>query len=328
MLQRSDVSVASESGYGKCNLKCRAYHKEYTEDSKIVFSKGVYVFMCVADGHGGSYLYSKEAIKLTYQIIMDTFTPALMVDNISEQEYIREFMNSLCDMIHFNTHKNRFVLGAGGTTYVLTCVNTSIGTSYTANLGDSRSIIFRDGKIHFCTRDQDASNKDEQRRIREINPHVRIVLNEDVYRLNGLLMPVGGFGDFIHDLPIGTIRRHPDFYVNNLQVGDIIVVSSDGLYEHYTKKGFCGGKHIDNIARDICELQNNGCEHLSKGLIEKHLDGLVNECKTLYSWRTFTEEYITQLRDDFSRAHDNMAIITYTWQPHVRICSMTRSAST
>lgn len=100
------------------------------------------------------------------------------------------------------------------------------------NVGDSRILIVRDGKLHFATQDHKPQNADERARIEKCGGMVRM------NRVDGDLAVSRAFGDSSFkrhqdgaDLRNQRVIAVPDITRHTLNPEDFIVLACDGVFE-------------------------------------------------------------------------------------------------
>jgi serine/threonine protein phosphatase PrpC len=252
------MAFISDPGYSqsKSITIYREYPKykktiSYTEDAHAGFSVNVngieYDVMIIADGHGGTPEVARQSVALAKLHFGEK------VADIGAD--IPRALNNLIEFI--NEQISRIAYPSGGCTFNIAVIRRDTRELTVANLGDSRLLVLRRSELNqqyeliFETVDHDASSLREQIRILKINPGATFPDDGPTKRINGLMV-VGGFGDHSDDRPVGIVRRLPDINLNNLDPqnlqifnntpvkiepnfqlnpGDLIIQSSDGLYE-------------------------------------------------------------------------------------------------
>jgi len=126
-------------------------------------------------------------------------------------------------------------VGEGGTTATFCMVEYDPSTNkyslVIANVGDSRTIVARDGKVAFATTDHKPSNAEEKARIERCGGSVRM------NRVDGDLAVSRAFGDgpfkrvAANDLRNQKVIAVPDITRLALNIGDVIVIACDGVFE-------------------------------------------------------------------------------------------------
>lgn len=298
-----NMSKTIHQGYSK--------KKNYTEDASCFVNLGRYKFLICADGHGGSHC-SKYATTRAYQLCFQ-FTEEKIV------KPIEQLLKDIVVIIHEEIYKNytsTISRKSDGCTFVMVCVDTLTHKACVANLGDSKCVIVRDGTILFETEDMCCDNPKEFERINKTQYSKVIKDQYGCNRLNGILMTSAGFGDF-HLTCCGEdpVRRNPDISIVDLQVDDVIIVSSDGLFEKINEhgNGLTAGKRTSILADDVRKslLNQNTNLSLSDKLLEYHIQFLVEE---YYRINDKGKMYSTQsVRECIESSFDNMSILTYIY---------------
>lgn len=166
----------------------------------------------VADGVGG-HAHGQEASRLAIKALSDTVIPAVL--NNAEDETI--FVELLAEGIHRANlslyQRNRQQRSLMGTT--MTAVLVVSGTAYVANVGDSRTYLYRQGDaLAQITRDHSVVARLVEEKIihrEDIYTHPR---RHEIYRCLGMHASV-----------------QVDSFTVPLQAGDSLLLCSDGLWE-------------------------------------------------------------------------------------------------
>lgn len=126
-------------------------------------------------------------------------------------------------------------VGDGGTTATFVIAEPSSGKPKSfdliiCNIGDSRTLVARDGKILFATQDHKPQNPSERERIERCGGTVRM------NRVDGDLAVSRAFGDFVFkrwrdDLRNQKVIAVPDITRMTVQEGDVLVIACDGVFE-------------------------------------------------------------------------------------------------
>jgi serine/threonine protein phosphatase PrpC len=250
------MSTVIAPGYtiGKTPIIFRDIPIPYTEDAHAEFSVEGYDVIIIADGHGNSYEVSKQAVALAKLYFKD-YLLANHNDIVNTLQRLIEFINSQLTKEGFPQ---------GGCTFNIAAINKATKQLTVANLGDSHLLVLRrtpEGPYAVLrqTDDHDAGNPSEQTRIRSVNPRAEFTNDKGTIRFHGLAV-VRGFGDHSADVPVGVIGRIPDIIGLQLQTGDLIIQSSDGLYEYFNGNKFSGNvsvrvKQITDFINTLVDLK-------------------------------------------------------------------------
>lgn len=125
-------------------------------------------------------------------------------------------------------------VGDGGTTATFVIVDPGEAPKTfnltICNIGDSRTLIARDGSILFATQDHKPQNPQERDRIERCGGTVRM------NRVDGDLAVSRAFGDFVFkrwrdDLRNQKVIAVPDITRMTVNEGDIMIIACDGVFE-------------------------------------------------------------------------------------------------
>jgi len=135
-----------------------------------------------------------------------------------------------------NTFMNDY-FGDDGSTVIFTLIETKEtenGVQYkisVANIGDSRSVLGRNGTSISLSEDHKPNNTLEQKRIEEAGGHVT------VNRVRGNLALSRAFGDRSYKVPVEfppdkqQVIVVPDYSVNDVTSDDFLFIACDGIFE-------------------------------------------------------------------------------------------------
>jgi serine/threonine protein phosphatase PrpC len=267
-------SLKINSGYSS-NKRLIINNKEiiYTEDAHARFSFGNYDILIIADGHGGTPDISRKSVALAQGYFKEFLE--------RENNDVSLALTKLCKFIHDETKKQM----QGGSTFNMAVIDKTNNKLYSANLGDSVLLILRKNKINnqyeliFRTHSHDAADLAEQARIKQIHPNHQFYKDGPSWRMQNGLMPTRGFGDILKDNPIGIVGRIPEIVTIDLESDDLIIQSSDGLYETYNidNPKISGNEEI-RIPQIIAEVNKNSD---IIGLPERLLDDQAEQIKII-----------------------------------------------
>ncbi len=320
-LPSSKLSKIDDPGYtgrkSMCILGKSLEYKRYTEDRSVSIKYTtpdgcVYIFMVVADGHSGSYKCAKiitAYMAIHFELIAKSlYVPGQELDTTDVLTRLFSDTQSYCN-------NNKDLVENSGSTCCACIISESTNRLTVANLGDSVCMVVSGDIKTFRTRDQDASSQIEQTRILDIDSDAQFVnrIDDPAIRLNGNLIPVGGFGDYRHDYPVGVIRRIPEITTHQLHANDHIILSTDGLYETFLPHGMIGaGRPDNNIVRLVSEysqqinLQNNS---LADYLFDTHVEEIANLFRDSGMYHPDTPQEV--LIEYARKAKDNTVILVY-----------------
>jgi len=289
-------SLKINSGYSS-NKRLIINNKEiiYTEDAHARFSFGNYDILIVADGHGGTPGISRKSVALAQGYFKEILE--------RENNDVSLALSKLCKFIHGETK----IQMKGGTTFNMAVIDKTNNKLYSANLGDSVLLILRKNKTNnqydliFRTHSHDAADLAEQTRIKQIHPNHQFYKDGPSWRMQSGLMPTRGFGDISHDNPIGIVGRIPEIVTIDLEPDDLIIQSSDGLYESYNiDNATISGNEELRIPQIIAEVNRN---HDITKLPERLLDEQAKQINRIIGGDSDLE--------DIKNILDNQAIHVY-----------------
>lgn len=310
--------LASDPGYGRTKP---AYSNglSYTEDrsGQITYLRNdqLWRVMWVADGHGGDQVVRYVAPR--FGVYFKEMADARIL-GFNDQPAMSVVLLDLFARLHTELETNKTSFPTSGCTLCACVLNTKTNLAYIANLGDSVCQVIRGNVQAFRTVDHDASSLGEQERIRNafINHDPHTVTDRLFYQDKGTtrfytgLMVTAGFGDFQHDVVAGCIRRVPDIYVLGLEEDDVIVLSTDGLFEKFGAGGLEPGRDEAEIAHDVASfiaIQSSSFS-LSQHLINSHVDSILAQLQTIPSYKRFKPEELVRT---ILSTKDNCDIITH-----------------
>ena len=183
--------------------------RSHMEDRSIIgkTSNGANVF-AVFDGHGGASASDYARKKILSMI----------------QEVIEQQSDLVSGLIRIFSTLNQEIgsLTVSGTTAVVAV--EFLGELYVANVGDSRGVLVREGKVQRLTVDHKTTEKEELERIRSSSG---VVLNA---RLDGIIEVTRSLGDISIPLCIDS----PHVVRQKIQEGDTLVLACDGVWDQIT----------------------------------------------------------------------------------------------
>jgi len=304
----------------------------YTEDRSLLLAitskDGVPCkFFGIFDGHGGTPEFSELCASYARRFIRK--------NPISRDTNIKEYLADLVRSLHLEAIKQLSGVH-GGTTLNITIVFGNV--MYVAILGDSPTIVIRpiDGKydIVFKTADHDVDNVVEKerltaKRIRIEWPYMVSPVNSD-----NKLMTTRAVGDWDHEY---GLSREPDIYELELKDGDIVLISSDGLYEIWeletrTFRGQvekrlpyivdCVAKNADNISNLAEALILNQVEQVAD-IYSEYVSRL--KAKNMPAFHAMVRkapfaETVAKFAEQFTQEGDNQMVMAFQFnsvRPHL-----------
>lgn len=319
------VARASDPGYGRTK-RIMVCGRTYTEDrsAELTYTHGdsKWEIMWLTDGHGGDAITKFVASR--FGVYFKSFAD----QRVSLETRKPDMESTLRDLVaHIQTEvahnaTTDYQFRTSGCTFCACVINTSTNEMTVANLGDSVCQVVREGVQVFRTRDHDAGSPDEQARIRDAFRQNELVTpiglsSQNLFfsvrgtiRLHGGLMVTAGFGDYQHDMFPGCIRREPDISTVQLQSEDVVILSSDGLFETFKSGGLGPGRDETEICHDVLEYLDappTGLS-LSQHLISSHVNSISQKLMTLPTYRTCS---FSQVASVILNAKDNCDVITH-----------------
>ena len=227
------------------------------------------VILSVFDGHGGSAVSEWLTANLS----------TIILEEWAQADFCLEALRTAClkadnTLVQppegfFAAFGERGVGGAKcGSTAVIACVFEEGGVKKlcTANVGDARILLVRDGKAVQLSVDHVPDDEAERKRIDRGNPNLRksmVTFTEGSWRVGGVLALSRAFGDsFLKEsgrfegfgeknADYGSgfgLNAEPDCYIETITPADTwVMLSSDGLYDN-PERGGGGGWNNDEIA--------------------------------------------------------------------------------
>jgi serine/threonine protein phosphatase PrpC len=304
----SYISQGTTSGYSKRrpNIQINKYTNiTYTEDAHLKFNCNNHLIDVIADGHDG-YEISSDVVKF----IFANMHIYMKQNNNHIENTLTQLLSTLQEVIATKYPVNTmYPRGKGGTTLSIRVRNLKTNILTIANLGDSKTLVLRKGiddnySVFFETEDDDLKNQSERSRILSLCPEYQFMRmpGESIDRLRRYLMVTAAIGDQYYDdiviLPDGSrhtiIRRTFNFYHIQLEHEDLIIASSDGLYEDFIPSGQIGGSletripHVLQVANSIASNITTEYMKLPKMLMDEQLESM--SAKTKYSMTSIDNE--------------------------------------
>jgi len=127
------------------------------------------------------------------------------------------------------------------------------GSFWCANTGDSRAVIFHNGKAKPLSKDHKPNNPAEKRRIIKGGGTVDFVLG--VYRVNGCLAVARAFGDAPLK-PFGLTSMPDVVKYRRTPHEEFIIIASDGLFDVMSNEEACRfvKRNLNNLANRASAL--------------------------------------------------------------------------
>ena len=198
-------------------------------------------FFGVFDGHGGAaaahhckeimHERLKEALTSTCFVLEESKSTAIACSSEAFSKALEQAFK-VVDEEFASMSGDADELSLVGTTAVVTLLSSK--SMYVANAGDSRAVLYRNGKAMALTDDHKAAREDETARVEAAGGQI---LFWNGVRVMGLLAVSRAIGD--HSLRPYVIAD-PEVTVVNRQQGDeLLVMASDGLWDVISNQEAC-----------------------------------------------------------------------------------------
>ena len=242
----------------------------------------------VFDGHGGSAVSEWLRERLNDMIAREW----------AEAEFSLDALRTAClkadkELVQppegfFASFGERGVGGAKcGSTAAIVALYEEGGSTRiaTANVGDARILLVRDGKAVQLSVDHVPDDENERKRIDRGNPNLRkslVSFTNGSWRVGGVLALSRAFGDSFlkesgrfeglgeRNADYGSgfgLNAEPDCYIESVTEADTwILLSSDGLFEN-PERGGGGGWRNEEIAEYLAANTSKDPEALAKDLV-------------------------------------------------------------
>jgi serine/threonine protein phosphatase PrpC len=313
-----NISVIRDPGYGR-SKRLMPDGSFYTEDRSFEITytckDRIYRVMWVCDGHGGDAVVKRIAPRfgLYFNLMANSF-----INPVTGQPDMNMVLYQVIMHLHFELEVDKAYFPSSGCTFCACVLDTFTNIMHVANLGDSVCQVVRSGFQIFRTVDHDAASLAEQTRIKQLfAEHKPYFPQSSVFykdgsatRLHTGLMVTGGFGDFSHESVPGCIRRVPDLYCVQLLENDVVILSSDGLYQTCNSNVLGPGRDEYEIPLDVALWISNplATESLSQFLLQRHVMSIAEKLSKIPVYSTFTQD---QLYSIILQNKDNCDIISF-----------------
>jgi len=198
-------------------------------------------FFGVFDGHGGAaaahhcreimHERLKEALLSTCFVLEETKSAAIACSSEAFSKALEQAFK-VVDEEFASMSGDADELSLVGTTAVVTLLSSK--SMYVANAGDSRAVLYRNGKAMALTDDHKAAREDETARVEAAGGQI---LFWNGVRVMGLLAVSRAIGD--HSLRPYVIADPEVTVVNRHQGDELLVMASDGLWDVISNQEAC-----------------------------------------------------------------------------------------
>ena len=188
---------------------------------------------CIADGMGG-YALGSKASSVAVETFFDTFYDSHGATPI--QKFKAGIQNA-----NLSVYQTAQKLGIGRMGTTLTAINIVENSLYIGHVGDTRAYLIRENTATCLTNDHT--------RVGEL-VRMKVIPKENLraHSQRSVLDKCIGFNLFIQ----------PDIFKRTIQIGDIIIMCSDGVWSVIEDEEFAelskAAKHPELICKDIGEL--------------------------------------------------------------------------
>lgn len=222
------------------------------EDTCVIANGGR--FVAVFDGHGGSdvsttlkdrmfQLYKQELVKKHWEN-QNTFG-ALRKEIPAKSSHAAALQRALEQVEEAVLQEDDWVYqGSTAVCVVMHTAKDGRRTLLSANVGDSRAILCRDGKALDLTRDHKPSDEGEMKRIRQMGEDIEWDPYGQVYRVRDLSLS-RAIGDRFAKPVVSSEPEIMHFPVSD-QEDEFILLASDGLWDVMTSQ-----EVVDFVAENL-----------------------------------------------------------------------------
>mmetsp|Transcript_4138 Transcript_4138/g.9260 ORF Transcript_4138/g.9260 Transcript_4138/m.9260 type:complete len:330 (+) Transcript_4138:216-1205(+) len=211
--------------------------RPYQEDEILIEDEGR--FVCVFDGHGGKQIsrYLRLNLFASYQAALSIGSK----EDLSTSKVQTAIKNALLRVDDEVCKIGQWsYTGSTAVVCIISLDSDGVRTIVTANVGDSRAVLCRNGVAVDLSRDHKPNDEDEMERIEKLGGSVDWcgdvdpvtddpILHTGVYRVNSNLALSRAIGDK-SERPF--ISNEADISTHVVKDGDsFIVLASDGLFD-------------------------------------------------------------------------------------------------
>lgn len=193
---------------GYCSIVGR---RKDNEDRVYIDIDDREAFFGVYDGHGGS-----DTSKMLHSNTRRTFDR-----NMEHMSVPLALSKTYIDMDRIAGIRNHFNVGSTA----LNCYIRKEGMKtmiYTANVGDSRAVLIRKGRVERLSTDHNVDNETERKRMDSLGARIEGGYVEGVINMT---RAIGDFDMKRYVIPIASVDSR------ELIKGDYVIMASDGLYD-------------------------------------------------------------------------------------------------
>ena len=251
-------------------------------------ASGVTTLVSVFDGHGGSAVSEWLGEKLNDIILREWASADFSLDALRNACLKADYELVQPPEGFFAAFGERGVGGAKcGSTAAIVALHEEGGATRlsTANVGDARILLIRDGKAVQLSVDHVPDDENERKRIDRGNPNLRkslVSFTNGSWRVGGVLALSRAFGDSFlkesgrfeglgeRNADYGSgfgLNAEPDCYIETVTPADSwVLVATDGLFEN-PERGGGGGWRNEEIAEFLNANGSKDPESLAKELV-------------------------------------------------------------
>ncbi|MDD4937604.1 MAG: serine/threonine-protein phosphatase [Candidatus Shapirobacteria bacterium] len=227
------------------------------QNEDVVFFNTINGSFAVFDGMGGE-ANGRDSSQFCSDLIQDRLK--LLSPNISPQEAVKSLKNIAMNVNQlFMENKSKFNLGGSTATFGILCQNNLGGyQAVIANMGDSRAYLFRSDNqrpLIKLTTDDNNIKAQAPNNFEKIQNKLDEVLYEN--QLNNTEKYLFKNRNAITNF-FGYENACPEINFINLQKGDILLLTTDGVHDNLTTQ---------EISRILLNYQNQNSTEIIKELI-------------------------------------------------------------
>ena len=222
-------------------------HRKFMEDSWVIVDRmneedGA-AFFGVYDGHGGAEAAAFAARKLH----------KFFQSKLNRKATPKSAFTSSYSMTHDTMGSE---IGRSGCTALTSYLRVKGGKRLlmTANVGDSRAILIRDGNVSRLSKDHKVTDPEE---VKLLKAKKAMIING---RISGILAVSRSLGDYKANK---YVIRDPYFDEREVKSGDILVHACDGLFDVCTDK---------EVLAIVLEMKSNRCKKIAKKLVDTAIE--------------------------------------------------------
>jgi len=270
-----------------------------------------YSLFAVFDGHAGKEVANLTALEFTDHLL--SIAPFdKLDDDYRRQDVIdglRQAFQTWDVKLRSHPHLTKIKDRSGATA---TGVLITPKHYFVFNVGDSRTILVRDSKLHFSSMDHKPMGEIEKKRIQQAGG--KIIIN----RINGSLAVSRALGDFDYknNAQMGALAQlvSPDPDVTCIERHDddsYLLVACDGIYDflsnndivNYVNERFASEEHERDIVSHLLDLalHKNSKDNMSACVISLDKGKIAQDAELVSRDKAYTEQLKSFITDYVTR---------------------------